>query len=133
MDMALCIFDFAAKKVEFAGANNPLVLIRNNEILKYRGDRFPIGAFEGDKAQKFKNNEIDLLEGDCFYLSSDGYADQFGGKDNKKFMFKKFEELLLQINSLSMEDQKEMLHKKLYEWMGVNDQVDDILVIGIKV
>jgi phosphoserine phosphatase RsbU/P len=133
MDMALCVFNFAAKKVEFAGANNPLVLIRDNQVIKYRGDRFPIGAFEGSNPQRFKNNEIDLLEGDCLYLSSDGYADQFGGPDNKKFMFKKFEELLLQINSLPMEDQKEELHKKLYEWMGVNDQVDDILVIGVRV
>ena len=133
MDMALCVFNFAAKKVEFAGANNPLVLVRDKKIIKYRGDRFPIGAFEGSNPQRFKNNEIDLLEGDCLYLSSDGYADQFGGPDNKKFMFRKFEELLLQINSLSMEDQKEMLHKKLYEWMGVNDQVDDILVIGVRV
>jgi sigma-B regulation protein RsbU (phosphoserine phosphatase) len=133
MDMVLCVFDFAAKKVQFAGANNPLVLIRDNEAVKYRGDRFPIGAFEGNNPQGFKNNEIDLQEGDCLYLSSDGYADQFGGPDNKKFMFRKFEELLEQISSLPMEDQKEMLHKRLYEWMGVNDQVDDILVIGIKV
>ena len=133
MDMALCVFNFAAKKVEFAGANNPLVLVRDNKIIKYRGDRFPIGAFEGNNPQRFKNNEIDLMEGDCLYLSSDGYADQFGGPDNKKFMFRKFEELLLQINSLPMEEQKEMLHKRLYEWMGANDQVDDILVIGIRV
>jgi phosphoserine phosphatase RsbU/P len=133
MDIALCIFDFTAKKVEFAGANNPLVLIRDGRLIKYKADRFPIGAFEGSKPQLFKNNEIDLLEGDCLYLSSDGYADQFGGPDNKKFMFRKFEELLLEIHSQPMEVQKELLNKRLYEWMGVNDQVDDILVIGIKV
>ncbi len=133
MDIALCVFDFAAKKVEFAGANNPLVLIRDNKVIKYRGDRFPVGAFEGSNPQRFKNNVVDLMDGDCLYLASDGYADQFGGPDNKKFMFRKFEELLLQINSLPMEEQKEMLHKRLYEWMGVNDQVDDILVIGIRV
>lgn len=133
MDIALCVFDFAAKKVDFAGANNPLLLIRNNEIIKFKGDRFPVGAFEGSDSQQFKNNEIDLIDGDCLYLASDGYADQFGGPDNKKFMVRRFEELLLQINSLPMEDQKEMLHKKLHEWMGVSDQVDDILVIGIKV
>jgi serine phosphatase RsbU (regulator of sigma subunit) len=76
---------------------------------------------------------IALQEGDCLYLSSDGYADQFGGPDNKKFMQRRFEELLLEIHSQPMEAQKETLHKKLYDWMGVNDQVDDILVIGIKV
>ena len=133
MDMALCVFNMAAKKVEFAGANNPLVLIRDKQAIKYRGDRFPIGAFEGNDAQRFKNNEIDLLEGDCLYLASDGYADQFGGPDNKKFMFKKYEELLLEINSQPMDVQKEILHKRLLDWMGVNDQVDDILVIGIKI
>jgi len=133
MDMALCVFNMAAKKVEFAGANNPLVLIRDKKVIKYRGDRFPIGAFEGSNAQGFKNNEIDLLEGDCLYLASDGYADQFGGPDNKKFMFKKYEELLLEINSQPMEVQKEILHKRLLDWMGVNDQVDDILVIGIRI
>ncbi len=133
MDLALCVFDFPAKKVQFAGANNPLVLIRDGQVIKYRGDRFPIGAFDGSNPQRFKNNEIDLLEGDCLYLSSDGYADQFGGPDNKKFMFRKFEELLIEINSQPMDMQKDLLHKRLYEWMGVNDQVDDILVIGIKV
>jgi len=133
MDLALCVFDFAARKVQFAGANNPLVIIRDSQVIKYKGDRFPIGAFEGSNPQHFRNNEIDLLEGDCLYLSSDGYADQFGGPDNKKFMFRKFEELLLEINSQPMDVQKDLLHKSLYEWMGVNDQVDDILVIGIKV
>jgi len=132
MDMALCVFNFEAKKVEFAGANNPLILIRNNESVKIKGDRFPIGAFDGSKPQRFTNNELDLIEGDCFYLFSDGYADQFGGPDNKKFMFRKFDELLLEIHTQPMEEQKEALHKRLYEWMGVNDQVDDILVIGIR-
>jgi len=133
MDLALCVFDFPAKKLQFAGANNPLVIIRDSQVIKYKGDRFPIGAFEGSNQQRFRNNEIDLLEGDCLYLSSDGYVDQFGGPDNKKFMFRKFEELLLEINSQPMDVQKDLLHKRLYEWMGVNDQVDDILVIGIKI
>jgi serine phosphatase RsbU (regulator of sigma subunit) len=133
MDMALCVFDFAAKKVEFAGANNPLLLIRDKKLIKYKGDRFPIGAFEGNKPQLFQNCEIDLRDGDCIYLSSDGYADQFGGTENKKFLYRRFEDLLLEIHSQPMEVQKELLHKRLLEWMGSNDQVDDILVIGIKV
>ncbi len=133
MDMALCVFDFKAKKVEFAGANNPLILIRDNTVIKYKGDRFPIGAFEGNAQQLFRNTEIDLVEGDCLYLSSDGYADQFGGPDNKKFMFRRYEELLLEVHSLSLEKQKEILYNRFSEWRGKNDQVDDILVIGIKV
>jgi sigma-B regulation protein RsbU (phosphoserine phosphatase) len=133
MDMALCVFDFSANRVEFAGANNPLVLVRENEVIKFKGDRFPIGAFEGNEPQMFRNNEIDLKDGDCIYLSSDGYADQFGGPDNRKFMFRRFEELLLEVNPLPMDEQKEVLMKRLHEWRGKNDQVDDILVIGIKV
>ncbi len=133
MDMALCVFDLKNKKAEFAGANNPLVLIRDNKIIRYKGDRFPIGAYESSQPQSFTNNEIDLMDGDCLYLFSDGYPDQFGGLDGKKFMYKRFEELLLEVHSLPMEGQKETLNKKLLKWKGSNDQVDDILVIGIKI
>jgi len=133
MDMALCVLDQKAGKVEFAGANNPLILIRNNMVTRYKGDRFPIGAYEGDDPQKFANNIIDLKSGDCLYLFSDGYADQFGGLDGKKFMYKRFEQLLLEIHALPMDEQKETLNKRLLKWKGSNDQVDDILVIGIKI
>lgn len=133
MDMALCVFDLANMKVEFAGANNPLLIIRDNTFLRYRGDRFPIGAYEGSVKQMFKNNQVDLLEGDCLYLFSDGYADQFGGPDNKKFMYRRFEELLMEIHNYPMNIQKEILQERLNEWKGINDQVDDVLVIGIKI
>jgi serine phosphatase RsbU (regulator of sigma subunit) len=133
MDMALCVFDLEKKKAEFAGANNPLVLIRDNKIMRYKGDRFPIGAYEGSDTLSFANNEIDLMDGDCLYLFSDGYADQFGGLDGKKFMYKRFEELLLEVHSMPMNVQKETLDKRLAKWKGSNDQVDDILVIGIKI
>lgn len=133
MDMALCIFDLKAGLAEFAGANNPLIMVRNNEIVKFRGDRFPIGAFEGSNQQRFKNHEIELRKGDCFYLFSDGYEDQFGGPDCKKFMAKRFEELLREISPLPVSEQKKVLIEKLGSWMGNNEQVDDILVIGIKV
>jgi len=131
--MALCILDLKSKTAEFAGANNPMYLIRDDKLIKYKGDRFPIGAFEGSEPQLFKNNEIDLSGGDCLYLFSDGYADQFGGPENKKFMSKKFEDLLLEINREPMEVQKEKLHSRLDEWKGSNEQVDDILVIGIRI
>jgi serine phosphatase RsbU (regulator of sigma subunit) len=133
MDMALCVLDLPAKKAQFAGANNPLYLIRNKNLIKYKGDRFPIGAYEGVEVQLFKNHLIDLYDGDTIYLFSDGFADQFGGTENKKFMSKRFEELLLSIHLLPMEEQKEALFKSLNNWKGKNDQVDDILVIGIKI
>lgn len=133
MDMTLCVFDFKKRKVDFAGANNPIILVRDNEVIKYKGDRFPIGAFVDNQPQVFSNNEIALNEGDLIYMFSDGYADQFGGPENKKFFTKRFEELLFEIHTKPMEEQKEILKNTLYEWMGNNDQVDDILVIGIKI
>jgi serine phosphatase RsbU (regulator of sigma subunit) len=133
MDMALCVFDQHKLKLDFAGANNPMLLIRNDQVISYRGDRFPIGAFEGDKPQLFTNHEVDLIKGDCIYLFSDGYADQFGGKDNKKFLSRRFEEFLLSIHNEPLARQKELLNEKLIEWMGSNEQVDDILVIGVKI
>ena len=133
MDMALCVFHKGRKKLDFAGANNPMLLIRDNQITGYRGNRFPIGAFEGGAPQVFTNHEVDLLEGDCIYLYSDGFADQFGGPGNKKFLSRKFEQLLLDIHNEPLQIQKELLNSKLAEWMGANEQVDDILVIGIKI
>lgn len=132
MDMSLCVFDLEQNKAEFAGANNPLYLIRNNVLERYKGDKFPIGAFEGNRPQLFQNHDINLMEGDCLYLFSDGYADQFGGPENKKFMYKRFEEFLMQIHNQPMTGQKELLKSKFIEWKGNNEQVDDILVIGIK-
>lgn len=133
MDMALCVFNLEEGKVEFAGANNPLFIIRNNKLIRYKGDKFPIGAFEGSRPQLFFNNEIELIRGDTLYLFSDGYADQFGGPENKKFMFKRFEDLLLEIHDQPVEVQRESLKTRHLEWKGNNDQVDDILVIGIKI
>jgi phosphoserine phosphatase RsbU/P len=133
MDMTLCVFDFQNKKVDFAGANNPIIMIRDNNPMKIKGDRFPIGAFMENKEQLFTNNEIALKEGDMIYLFSDGYADQFGGPDSKKFMTRRFEELLFNIHQKPLDEQKELLKSSLYDWMGSNGQVDDILVIGIRI
>ena len=133
MDMTLCVFDFPNKKVDFAGANNPIILVRDDKSIKYKGDRFPIGAFVEDRPQLFANNEIEIKKDDMIYLFSDGYADQFGGPENKKFFTKRFEELLFDIHKKPLDEQKELLKTTLYDWMGSNDQVDDILVIGIKV
>jgi serine phosphatase RsbU (regulator of sigma subunit) len=133
MDMSLCILNLKSRKAEFAGANNPMYLIRNNKLIKYKADHFPIGAFEGDKPQLFTNNDIDLAENDCLYLFSDGYADQFGGPDDKKFMYKRFEDLLLEVHAKPMEEQKEILTTRFLEWKGDDDQIDDILVMGIRI
>jgi len=133
MDMTLCVFDFHNNKVDFAGANNPIILIRDNVPTKFKGDRFPIGAYIEDRPQLFTNNEIKVKKGDMIYLFSDGYADQFGGPENKKFFTRRFEELLFEIHNKPLEEQKELLKTSLYDWMGNNSQVDDILVIGVKI
>jgi serine phosphatase RsbU (regulator of sigma subunit) len=133
MDMSLCILNLKSRKAQFAGANNPMYLIRNDKLIKYKADHFPIGAFEGSKPQLFINNEIDLAENDCLYLFSDGYADQFGGPDDKKFMYKRFEELLMEVHAKPMEKQKEILTTRFLEWKGDDDQIDDILVMGIRI
>lgn len=131
MDISLCIFDKDKKKVLFSGANNSMVLIRNNELTEVKADRMPIGIY--DNEYPFTNHVVDLEKGDLIYIHTDGYPDQFGGPKNKKFMMKKFRQLLHEIHQEPIEDQREILDKHLFDWMGKNEQLDDILVIGVKV
>jgi serine phosphatase RsbU (regulator of sigma subunit) len=133
MDMTMCVFDCKKNKLDFAGANNPIIHVRNRKMTKHKGNRFPIGAFVDNQPQIFTSNEIELEEGDMVYMFSDGYADQFGGPDNKKFFTKRFEELLADISVYPPAEQKEILKNTLYDWMGQNSQVDDILVIGVRI
>lgn len=133
MDVALCVIDKANKKIQYAGAFNPLYIIRDNKIIEIKADRFSVGLDESDFGkQRFHNNELDYLENDMIYLFSDGYADQFGGPEGKKFKYRRFRHLLLTYHQLSLDKQKEYLHKSIMEWKGDLDQVDDILLMGIK-
>ena len=133
MDMVLCVIDKKNSTLEYAGAYNPIYLIRDNEIQTFKGDRFSVGH---DLDRKFRKEMIHLEKDDVIYLFSDGYADQFGGPDNKKFKYRRFRHLLLNIHKLPMSDQKAILHQKMEEWKNYFDaqqeQVDDILIIGIK-
>ncbi len=131
MDISLCSIDLKNKKLEYAGAYNPLFLIRKNELTEIKGDKFPIGI--SDHQSHFKNNEMNLEEGDSIYIFSDGYADQFGGAGGKKYMRKRFKDHLLSIQKLPMEEQGAELNKAIVAWQGAADQVDDILVIGIRI
>jgi len=133
MDLALCCFDFTNNKVHYAGANNPMILIRNNELTQFEPTKAPIGANDFSDSLLFQDNEISIQKGDCIYIFSDGYADQFGGPRNKKFLKSRLLELLIKNNALSMEEQKVCLDRNFDEWKGANDQLDDILVIGIRV
>lgn len=132
MDIALCIVDLEKMKMQYAGAYNPLYLYRNNELMEVKADRMPIGIYIKEK-DSFTNNEIDLQKGDVFYLFSDGFQDQFGGEDGSKFKTKNFKKLLLEIHQKPMAQQREILDKRIDEWRGKWEQVDDIIVMGVRV
>lgn len=131
MDMAICTIDLKTKSLEFAGAKNPLVYIKNGIAERIKGSRLPIGI-SYDKESSFEKHLIEAGEPTCFYMFSDGYADQFGGPKASKFMIKKLQSLLVEIHKKPMETQKEILDKSICEWMKDEDQIDDILVIGFK-
>jgi phosphoserine phosphatase RsbU/P len=133
MDLALCSVNYDTMKLQYAGANNPMLFIRNNELTVYTSDKMPIGQYYGEEIKPFTNNEIDMQKGDMFYIFSDGYVDQFGGPDNRKFMIKRFKEMLLEICNNPMETQREIVLERIEEWKGNHIQIDDILVIGVKI
>ncbi len=133
MDMVLCAFSKSESKLQFSCANRPLIRIRNKELKEFRADKYPIGGAIDDTAKQFHSMDVDIQKGDTFYLFTDGYADQFGGERQKKFMYKKFLETLLVISDESLYAQKKILDKTFDNWKGKLDQVDDVLVIGIRI
>ena len=131
MDIALVIFHTKNRKVEYAGANNPLYLIRNGQLIEKKANNMPIGVYVR-KDEQFTATSFDYFPGDAFYMFSDGYVDQFGGEHDTKFKKKKFKELLLTINDYSMAEQSKILDKTHRDWKGKQPQIDDILVVGIR-
>ena len=131
MDIALCILNQKRKCLQYAGAYNPLLLIRKGELIQIKADRMPIGIYLKEK-KSFTNHILELEDTDVLYMFSDGYIDQFGGDNGKKFLAKHFKELLIEIYDKPMSDQKNILNETLEIWSGDLDQVDDILVMGFK-
>jgi serine phosphatase RsbU (regulator of sigma subunit) len=131
MDIAMLIFDDENKKVSFSGANNPMYYVRKNEIFQIGGSKFPIGSTQYAK-KKFDTETIDYEDGDVFYIFSDGFQDQFGGPDNRKYYKKQFREFLLSISYLPMEEQEKALEEEFLRWKGSHTQTDDILIVGIR-
>ena len=131
MDIALCALNFSTNQLQFSGANNPLYIIRENELIEIKGDKQHIGKHH--KESNFTNHIISLKKDDCIYLFSDGYADQFGGPKGKKFMYKQFKSLLLKTSQLPLDQQKEVLNNTFENWRGDLEQIDDVCVIGIKI
>jgi serine phosphatase RsbU (regulator of sigma subunit) len=131
MDIAMCIFKPDSGEIQYAGANNPLYRIRDKELEEIRPDKMPIGI-SGREELSFTNHIVKTLPGDIIYLFSDGFADQFGGPMGKKFKYKPFKELLLEIHQAPMMEQKEILQAELEKWKGDLEQVDDILIMGVR-
>jgi tetratricopeptide (TPR) repeat protein/serine phosphatase RsbU (regulator of sigma subunit) len=129
MDIALC--SMSGNKLQYAGANNPLWIIRNGEVLETKATKQPIGKV--DNPQPFTTHTFELQQGDVFYIFSDGYVDQFGGRKGKKFKAKAFRELLLSIQDRNMEEQRMLINEAFEQWRGDLEQVDDVCVIGVNV
>jgi CheY-like chemotaxis protein len=131
MDIALCIFDYENKKLQYAGANNPLYLIRKGELIIYKADKMPV-SYHQYRNISFKKHVIDLQNDDRIYLFSDGYVDQFGGEKGMKFLSNRFRDLIVSIHNQTMSDQCRILEKELDDWRGDRAQLDDVLVIGTR-
>lgn len=132
MDVSIAIWDKRNAVMQFSGANNPLIVVRKNQLLEFKGDKQPIGYF-GKHQKPFNKTEFELQTNDMVYLFSDGYADQFGGYNNKKFKYSQFKNLLKSIASLSIEEQKLRIEENFQSWKGSFDQLDDICVFGFRV
>ncbi len=131
MDLALISVQPETLKCEYAGANNPLYLVRNRQLTEYKADRMPVSHYP--RMDKFTNQEIQLEKGDQLYLFSDGYADQFGGEKRKKFKYKAFQQHLVDHCGESMEQQHKSLLDTIVEWQRDYEQIDDMVIVGIKV
>jgi serine phosphatase RsbU (regulator of sigma subunit) len=118
--------------LKFAGANNPVWIVRKNELIELEPDRMPVGKHERDSFP-FNQLLIDLLPEDMVYALTDGYPDQFGGPKGKKFMYKQLKDLLINISTKPINEQKEILSKCLLDWKGSAEQVDDITIIGFRI
>lgn len=131
MDMALVVYNKKSHELQYAGANNPLYHIRKKVLTEIKADKMPVGI-NAIEEESFTNHSLQLKQGDVVYLFSDGYADQFGGPQDKKFKYGPMKELLMHISEEKMEDQKRILEQTIMSWKGDRPQIDDILFFGIK-
>jgi serine phosphatase RsbU (regulator of sigma subunit) len=131
IDIGLCLIDCKSGKMQYAGANRPLIRIRNGELTEFKPDHMTIGIAPL-RENAFRNNNIDTAPGDIFYLFSDGFSDQFGEVTNKKLKLKYFKKLLESVGSLPMDDQKKRLESAFLDWKGSVPQVDDVLIFGFQ-
>lgn len=138
MDLALIAFN-GETEIEYAGAHRPLWIVRKVssasacELIEIKANKVSIGGYQDENGKTFVKHTVQLLKGDCIYMFTDGYADQFGGKEGKKFMTKRLKELLISNYSNSIAEQEQSLTESIIAWKGLEEQVDDICVIGIRI
>ncbi|MGC9374648.1 MAG: tetratricopeptide repeat protein [Bacteroidales bacterium] len=132
MDISLCVLDKTNNILQFAGAYNSLFIISDNQSTTIKGDRMPIGIYRNEK-ESFTNHEINIHQGDMLYMFTDGYVDQFGGKNKRKFRIAPFRDLLFTIHDKSIDEQKKTLETKFNTWKGSLEQIDDVLVFGFRI
>jgi serine phosphatase RsbU (regulator of sigma subunit) len=131
MEIALCVVDFENCRLQYSGAFRPLYLFRDNELTELKGDSMPIGHYP-DEVKSFRNQEIEFRQHDMIYLFSDGYVDQLGGPDRKTYKSKQFKKLLKDIHLKSLTEQRKILESEYESWKHNMDQIDDILIMGVR-
>ena len=131
MEMALCVVDYSNQRLQYSGAFRPLYLIRDNGLIELKGDPMPIGIYNEEEIS-FNNEELIFKENDIIYMFTDGYVDQLGGSDRKTFKSRKFKQLLIDIHQKPLQEQKEILEKEYEQWKQNIEQIDDILVMGVR-
>jgi serine phosphatase RsbU (regulator of sigma subunit) len=132
LDIALIVYEPATGRLEFAGAYNPLYVVSDGELVEYKGDRMPI-SYSDDMERSFSKTGIQLKTGDVLYMFSDGFADQFGGPGRKKFKYKPLKELLVRIHHEPMDRQQLLLYETFFDWKGDIEQIDDVVLVGIRI
>ncbi len=133
MDLSIIVIDRTNNVLSFAGAMNPVYVIRNNRIIEIKGNRFSVGKSTDSTTEHFDEHQIQLRTSDMVYIFSDGYPDQFGGQFGKKYKFRRFRHVLLTIHKLPAKKQQEFLEDNFNSWKGELEQLDDVLVIGVKI
>lgn len=133
MDVSLIAIHKHSNEILFAGANNPIYIVTKGELKQIKGDKFPVGAFVEDQIQKFTTKSIKVNKGDCIYLFSDGFADQFGGDNGKKYKYAPFQQKLISIADMDLSQQRLIMKEDFMKWKGLHEQVDDVLLVGIKI
>jgi len=131
MDIALCSFNKDKSILNYSGANNSLYMVRDNEFIEIKPNKQPIGKFL--EAKPFTNHEVQIKKGDCVYLFSDGFADQFGGDKGKKLKYQTFKDMLLLNHKIPMSEQRIILKNGFEDWRGELEQVDDVCVMGLRI